>query len=67
MIIVRSELPLTGHKTAAFGDGSPAVLARLLPFPAHRDDRRTPLAERPAARRVLFGQSARIRREEADA
>jgi hypothetical protein len=67
MIIVRSELPLSGRNTAAFGNGSPAVLARLLAFPAHRDDRRTPLAERPVGRRALFGQSARIRREEADA
>jgi hypothetical protein len=67
MIIVGSELPLTSHNTAAFGNGSPAVLARLLHFwrtamaAGHR------LAERPAARRAVFGQSARRRREEADA
>jgi ribonucleoside-diphosphate reductase beta chain len=32
MIIVRNELPLTGDNTAAFGDGGPAVLARLPHF-----------------------------------
>jgi hypothetical protein len=52
MINVDNELPLTTHITASFGNGSPAVLARLL------------LSWRPHA---PFGPSARIRRGEAAA
>jgi hypothetical protein len=52
MIIVVNELPLTTHITASFGNGGPAVLARLLLF------RRT---------HAPFGPLARIRRGEAAA
>jgi len=66
MIIVGNELPLTSHNTAAFGNGSPAVLARLLFFWRTAIAAGFRRAERPGARRAFLASRPQ-RREEAAA